>query len=213
MRGLSFSQPWLWAVQHAGKDIENRDWPPPIEMIGKQIALHAAKSFDDGGVHSLAQLGIADRPDTYEKSAIVAVATIDRVVTETKSLTASQRRWFFGKYGWILTDVITLGKSIPWDGALGLWIVPPIVEGLIRRQLAGEYIPKYLPPFTAALAAAGVETATEWATKNPGQHLWFEYDNLPSCAACGLVKPHATAKKPPKPCKGVVGLSLRGTHA
>ena len=26
MKALSIRQPWAWAILHAGKDIENRDW-------------------------------------------------------------------------------------------------------------------------------------------------------------------------------------------
>lgn len=214
MRGLSFSQPWLWAMQQPppiGKDIENRDWPPPIDLIGQQIALHAAKSFDDDGSQRLRVMGF-DTPTSYTKSAIVAVGTIDRVVTETKTLTLDQQRWFFGKFGWVMTDIITLPKPIPWDGMLGLWIVPPIIEELIRMQLAGDYVAKYKTPFVAALAAAGVESPEQWADTHPGEHLWFEYDGLPSCAACGKIKPRDNAKNPGKPCKGVVGISLRGDH-
>lgn len=215
MRGLSLSQPWLWAMLYAGKDIENRDWQPPIAMIGKTIALHAAKSFDDDGVLFFARHPRLhyDRPTEYPKSAILGVATIDRIVTDPKSLTAAQRQWFFGPFGWVLTGIRALPRPIPWDGALGLWVVPPIVDALIRRQLDGDHVAKYLPPYVAALAAAGFENAEQWAKHNPGVHLWFEYDDLPSCVACGKVKPRDTAKNPGKPCKGVVGVELRGANA
>ncbi len=218
MKGLSFSQPWLWAILHANKRVENRDWMPPIDMIGQQIALHAAKSFDDDGVPFLGTLGIEDRPTSYVKSAIVGVATIDRVVTKDKTLPDDQRRWFFGPNGWILRDVVEIAQPIPWDGALSLWLVPPIVESLIHRQLDGEHVSAYLPAFTAALATVGVESATEWAATHPGEHLWFEYGSpplgpVPSCVACGKVKPRDTSKRPGKPCRGVVGISLRGADA
>ena len=26
MKALTIKQPWAWAIIHAGKDIENRDW-------------------------------------------------------------------------------------------------------------------------------------------------------------------------------------------
>ncbi len=140
MKALSFSQPWLWAVldEVADKAVENRTWPPPIEMIDQQIALHAAKSFDDAGSYRLWDLGIKT-PDMYAKSAIVGVATIDRIVTEDRTLPDLQKRWYQGPfspdgktvYGWILKDRKKLARPISWDGGLGLWTVPPIVENEI----------------------------------------------------------------------------------
>ncbi len=219
MKALSFSQPWLWAIYDpvANKDIENRDWNLPIDMIDVDIVAHAAKSFDDSALPRLWNNFGLQTPSEYTKSAIIGVFKVDRVVTEPRTLTEHQRRWYFGptrngktNYGWILKDRRLLPRPIPWDGALGLWAVPPIIEGLIRRQLAGDYVPTYLPAITAALAAAGVDSVLQWTERHPGQHLWFTYDGLPSCAACGKNKPKETAKRAPKPCRGLVGISLRG---
>ena len=144
MKALSFSQPWLWAVLHAGKHVENRSWPPPIHMIGERIALHAAKSFDTdlsyAGRSPIGYLllhGFAPPASfhSYDKSAIVGVATIDRVVTEKKTLAEDQKRWFFGEYGWILTDVHALTRPIAATGKLGLWEVPFDMVAEINEQL------------------------------------------------------------------------------
>lgn len=224
MKALSFSQPWLWAVldETADKAVENRSWPPPIEMIEEQIALHAAKSFDDAGSYRLWDLGIAT-PDMYAKSAIVGVATIDRIVTDAKTLPELQKRWYMGPfsadgktvYGWILKDRRKLTRPIAWDGGLGLWTVPPIVENEILAQLAGAPPSDgYKIPMLAALTAAGVASPSEWVEKHPGEHLFFVYpDNgkgIPSCVACGKVQPRDTKKNPGKPCKGIVGITMRG---
>lgn len=29
VKALSVRQPWAWAIVHAGKDVENRNWPTP----------------------------------------------------------------------------------------------------------------------------------------------------------------------------------------
>jgi len=198
VKALSLSQPWLWAMLDpvADKGIENRDWMPPIEMIGQRIALHAAKSFDDDALPMLWEAGFK-LPGEYQKSAIIGVATIDRVVTEDRTLPEPQKRWFFGKCGWVLTDRRPLPRPIPWDGALGLWTVPPLIEGEIVRQIEGD--------------AAGVETSSAWVAAHPGEHLWFEYDGLPSCVCCGIMRAKSTAKKPQKPCRGVARIELRST--
>lgn len=149
MKALSFSQPWLWAVLHAGKHVENRTWAPPIEMIDQRIALHAAKSWDkernygtrDGRVVTATgyllslKLDPPGHKESYPQSAIVGVATIDRIVTSPKSLSADQTRWFFGPFGWILKDVRVLKTPVAATGKLGLWTVPDNVESMVLEQL------------------------------------------------------------------------------
>lgn len=136
MKALSFSQPWLWSILHAGKRVENRSWAPPMTMIDQRIALHAAKSWDGDAVGFFVKLGIEfpSRKEMYTQSAIVGTAIIDRVVTADKSLPADQKRWFFGAFGWILRDIVVLLEPIPCNGKLGLWTVPPDIEGKISPR-------------------------------------------------------------------------------
>lgn len=37
MYAISVRQPWAWAVFAAGKDVENRSWPVPAQIIGKRV--------------------------------------------------------------------------------------------------------------------------------------------------------------------------------
>ena len=152
MKALSFSQPWLWAVLYAGKLIENRSWAPPIEMIGQRIALHAAKSWDKKQIYPrygterqdlltptgyLLALGLEppSRIETYAKSAIVGVATIDYVRTSAEGFPPELRRWFFGPFGWALRDVQVLPVTVPATGKLGLWTVADEDEAAVRAQI------------------------------------------------------------------------------
>lgn len=144
VRFLSFSQPWLWGILDpvARKHIENRTWPPPIAMIGRRIALHAAKSWDDDAISMFLRLGLTEFPPRralYPVSSIVGVATIDRVVTEARTLPPDQARWFLGPVGWVLTDVIVLATTIPCKGAQGLRELPPEVTARVLQAL--ERIP------------------------------------------------------------------------
>lgn len=152
MKALSLSQPWCWAVLHAGKHVENRSWQPPIAMIDQQIAIHAAKSWDDKAVYmSAATLtpltpvgyllghGIDTFPSrraSYDESALVGLATIDRIVTTADTLAEDQKRWFFGPFGWVLKNVLALPRPIACAGKQGLWNVPEDVLGQIREQAA-----------------------------------------------------------------------------
>ena len=51
---LAVKQPWAWAIIHAGKDIENRNWltGPHQQMAKKRgrIAIHASRSFSKAEV-------------------------------------------------------------------------------------------------------------------------------------------------------------------
>jgi hypothetical protein len=42
MKALSIRQPWAWLILHAGKDIENRDWPTRFRG---RFLIHAAKGM------------------------------------------------------------------------------------------------------------------------------------------------------------------------
>lgn len=160
MKALSLSQPWCWAVLHAGKHIENRSWQPPISMIGQQIVIHAAKSWDNERKYRihyatgperwrsgealtptgyLIELGCIHAPcrkDLYPAGAIVGLATIDRIVTKPDTLPEDQKRWFFGEFGWVLKNVIALPAPIPCGGKQGLWTVHSELLGQIREQAA-----------------------------------------------------------------------------
>lgn len=152
VRALSMSQPWCWAVVDpiARKHIENRTWAPPIEMIEQQFAIRAAKSWDKEPIYRGAT-GYLMTPSAfieclvphapmafhlYPKSAIVGVATLERIVTQPDTLTASQQRWYFGPFGWVLKDVIALATPVPCAGKQGLWTVPDDVERAITAQIA-----------------------------------------------------------------------------
>lgn len=144
MRILSLSRPWPWAIFEAGKSIENRSWAPPIDAIGQRLALQAAKSWDDSAFPFLLKFGLAPpaRFDLHPHSMIIGVATIDRVVTEARTLTSDQRKWFFevradGKqnYGWLLTDIRKLHTPMPYPGAQGLRYLPADVTRTIERDI------------------------------------------------------------------------------
>ncbi len=150
MRVLSLSRPWPWTIFDLIEDpktIENRCWMPPIEVIGEQIAFHAAKSWDDSAISFLHKLGIENCParfDLHPHGVIAGVVTLERIVTTARTLRPRDARWFFetrddGKqnYGWVLSDAIKLAEPIPLRGAQGLRHLPADVEALVRAQLDG----------------------------------------------------------------------------
>ena len=47
MRALSIKQPWADLIAYGHKNIENRTWKAPKDMIGERFLIHAAKGVDD----------------------------------------------------------------------------------------------------------------------------------------------------------------------
>lgn len=145
MRVLSLSRPWPYAFVTdelpvaARKLVENRSWMPPIGQIGQRIALHAAKSWDDDAIAFFLHLGLRNFPgrkDLHPSGVVFAVATLDRVVTEARTLPPEQQRWFFGPCGWVLSDVVALAVPVPCRGAQGLRTLEPGVEVTVLAQLS-----------------------------------------------------------------------------
>jgi len=130
MKALSIKQPWIHAILHEGKDIENRAWK---RDFSGWLALHASAKFDPDaefprGIHF---------PDRYslDYSAICGVARVVDIVTKSRS------KWFWRpedgsiSYGWVLAEVIALKSPIPCKGALGLWEVSRKDFRRLQRQL------------------------------------------------------------------------------
>lgn len=141
MRFLSLWRPWPWAIFDpvANKGIENRNWAPPIDLIGHQIAIQSALHWDPDAMKMFLRLGIThfpNRKEAYPPGVITGVATIDRVVTTTKTLAPSQERWFMGEYGWVLTDRVLFTLPVICKGGQGLRYLSDQQEAQVRQQLA-----------------------------------------------------------------------------
>jgi hypothetical protein len=124
---LSIRQPWAWAIINAGKDIENRDWSTRFRG---PVCIHAAKGMterewegamsfiDDAFPRPLAsQLGrrrSARGSDEARRGGIIGVADIVDCVD------ASASPWFFGRFGFVLTNVRAV-EFVPVKGALGFF--------------------------------------------------------------------------------------------
>jgi hypothetical protein len=125
MKALSIRQPWAWAIIHAGKDIENRNWSTSYRG---PILIHAAKGMTlaeyDGFMAFVAERFPGKRlplhfplPEEMERGGIVGKARIGNCVSSSPS------PWFFGPYGFVLADAEPLPFR-PLKGALGFFDVP-----------------------------------------------------------------------------------------
>ena len=116
MKALSIKQPWAWCIVTGRKPVENRNWPTRYRG---QFLVHAGKSFDRAGFDWLKSEGLIPsemKPADFQRGGIVGGATIIDCVEEMCS------SWFFGPYGFQLTDAHEL-PFIPVRGQLGFFSV------------------------------------------------------------------------------------------
>lgn len=126
-KALSIRQPWAWGIVHAGKDIENRNWPTSFRG---SVSIHASaykpKQDDCDEFNDVFHDAVRD-PDerrrllprwtealSFERGGIIGVAEIVDCVERSES------PWFFGRYGFVLTNA----RPVPFisvKGALGFF--------------------------------------------------------------------------------------------
>lgn len=160
---LSLRQPWLWAVMHAGKRIENRD---KRTALRGRLALHAAKSCEPAyyrdAVAWMVSRGLARHPDfTPAQRQIVDGTIVDlpRVppieelprgvlvgvckVVDVIAPGQSGESWHMpDKYGWRLADVEPV-RHVKISGMPGLF---PVHEHDLQPVRRGEtFDPLVLP--------------------------------------------------------------------
>jgi hypothetical protein len=125
MKALSIRQPWAWAIIHAGKDIENRDWRYPPKFRG-EFYIHASSGMTREEYEDFRALedrlppsAIAHLPpfDELPRGGVIGQARLVDVVTRSES------PWFFGPLGFVLKDAKPL-PFMPWRGALGFFDMP-----------------------------------------------------------------------------------------
>jgi len=130
MKALSIRQPWAWCILHAGKRIENRNWP--TNFLGP-IYLHASKGmtraeYEEGLdlCHAIGRKQLLPEGPTMPsikelpRGGIVGRARIVDCVASHAWLSDDVEPWFFGPYGFLLDDVEPL-PFYPCKGARGFF--------------------------------------------------------------------------------------------
>jgi hypothetical protein len=113
MKTLSIRQPWAWAILQSGKDIENRNWPTSVRG---RILIHVGKTYDNIGHSWLEDAHGLVVPQWLKKNLGGIVGSVEII----DCVKGSQSKWFFGKFGFVLRDPITL-PFMPLQGQLGFW--------------------------------------------------------------------------------------------
>lgn len=124
MLALSIRQPWAWLIVHAGKDIENRDWPTRVRG---RILVHASKgmtheewssawTFAHGSGASSKAMKAGLMRQNVERGGFIGTVEIADCVQSSES------RWFMGTYGFVLRNPQPM-PFVPWKGQLGFFDV------------------------------------------------------------------------------------------
>lgn len=113
---LSIRQPWAWAILHAGKRVENRDWRTQKGWrdFRGPVCLHAARGMGkreyEGAADFIERIGGACPPAVdLPRGGIVGVAEIVDWVTQSDS------PWFAGSGALVLTNA----RPVPFVGVAG----------------------------------------------------------------------------------------------
>jgi hypothetical protein len=107
VKAISIRAPWWYFILHTPapfcKDVENREWPAPRELVGKNILIHAAKGgsrreFEEACEFALKKCGVLLLPnfETIERGGIVGMVKLRGCVRTSSS------PWFTGKFGHLL---------------------------------------------------------------------------------------------------------------
>lgn len=105
---LSIRQPWCWAILHAGKDVENRNWPTRVRG---RVLIHAAKGMTRAEYEDF--LATAHRISLKHPFALgVTLLTFEELarggivgcVEIVDCVAQSDSPWFFGRHGFVLRN-------------------------------------------------------------------------------------------------------------
>jgi hypothetical protein len=141
LKALTLRLPFDWSIFHAGKDVENRDWPAKVRGT---IAIHSAASQPEGAYeNSVAFIRVVLRRmwklgvripsyDQLPKGAIIGLVDIVDCVDYSNS------RWFEGPLGFTLANPRLLPEPIPCEGKRRFFTVPADVEQRIYAMLSAN---------------------------------------------------------------------------
>ena len=123
MRALSLTQPWASLVMDERKHIETRSWPMPDHLVGKEIAIHAAKSIDKEACRAFGY-----DPETIPRGCVLGTVEMGRSFQFSESTVASipfeekcYGDFYFGRWGFPMNAVKRFSDPIPAKGSLGFW--------------------------------------------------------------------------------------------
>jgi hypothetical protein len=153
---LSLRQPWLYAILHLGKDIENRTWR---SRYRGRVILHASRTMDEAGVKYLRERGFYV-PEALPMGAYVGEVTI----TDCRPLAECDSRWAFGPWCYLLERPVAYDTPIPGRGRLGFYPVPDEVTRALEIQEEKECLKRR---FHFTVMCGSITTSSgNWMTRS-----------------------------------------------
>lgn len=149
MKTLSVKQPWASLLCSGVKDVENRTWAPPKDLIGKKILIHAgstrvSKNFFDSipfewcsEIANATRYGWVPLNEKCPLGRIIGFATLAGFSEATDSLWDGGK----GQVKWIFKDPFLFDEPIPAKGMLGLFEYPLDEENLPSYHKAITFLP------------------------------------------------------------------------
>lgn len=163
LRALTLTQPWAGLVASGIKLVENREQGVVKAVdFGNPFAIHASREIDNDVYDRIKAIAPElFTAEAYKRwywlsritSAVLATGAIDRVI-RAKGISSSypgtaytydrealdelgeQRRWLFGRYGYVIADAPrVLPTPVPCRGWQGFWRVPGDVVAKVEEQL------------------------------------------------------------------------------
>jgi hypothetical protein len=146
MKALSVKQPWAYCIIHKGQNVENREW---YRDYRGTIAIHASKPKSMKEIRELCEFAKKDYNikidmDELAYGAVIGFADLVDVITK-KDVNIRTRKWFQGKYGFVLKNIIVLKTPVVIEGGfhLGFWKLEGKELKACLKQLSTSQIRKF----------------------------------------------------------------------
>ena len=130
IKGLTLHRPWGYAIARLDKRVENRSWACWLKP-GDYIAIHNGQKWDKNASRFIREMGDSETKSDAEINTpgmIIAVARFDGNI---KDEDPGRSPWFFGPYGWLLSEVVEI-EPVLAKGQQGLWNLPEAVLQSVR---------------------------------------------------------------------------------
>ena len=135
---LTVIQPWAHIILHKGKNVENRQ---KNSHYRGTVAIHASSTNSKAWFNDC-QIDV-DR-NRVPFGAIVGFAELVDVITK-KDVSRKTKKWFGGKYGYVLRNIIVLKEPVRTKGARGVWTLKGKTLEKCIAQLSNRELKKLKP--------------------------------------------------------------------
>ena len=125
MLTISVREPWASCILSHGKDVENRCWPCPKNIIGTTVLIHVGVNADHDGIAYLKEVG-------RMPAQLLPLGHIVGKVDIVGCVMRSGSKWFSGPYGFELANPVAFKKPLRYRGKLKFFVVPANIVSQLK---------------------------------------------------------------------------------